>query len=210
MSAYWQKGNNTKMKKIITLTGMLALLVSLPVSANLLTNPDFEAGDTSGWTLSWGDIYSDVANPQAGANHARNWWTGDLFQEVAVTAGEQYGLSAWGYVPSGGDAGGWGTYISMDFMDSGGGSLASFSQAMETLPRDQYNQFDTGLQTAPAGTVSAKVSMGTWASGSPANPTDFDNFDIYQEAIPEPASITMLGIAGLALCALQRRKQRQG
>ena len=194
----------------------LAFSTSSNAQANLLTNPGFETSDLTGWTNEWNpsNVFTTAANPQSGSFEARNAFDGGDHQYVSgIVGGQQYRLTGYAYIPSGGsiDTTKWGSYIGLKFYNALDQELVNYQIDMQSpalFARDTYNKADTGWVVAPSTAVVARVRFGTWQSGvTPANPTDFDNFDLETQAIPEPTSMLLLGTGLVGLVGLTRRKR---
>ena len=197
------------MKKIMIMLAFLMIVSGTASAAQLLTNPGFEAGNTSGWTKGYGDIFAVDANPREGNFGARNFWDGSMSQEAVVAPGGSYTISGSAFIPSGGDAGGWGSYIALDWLNASHTKISSaWSAGPDADARDTWHDYASGNLTAPSNAAYAKVSFGLWQSGAePANPTDFDNFALNGQPIPEPASMLLLGSGLVGLIGFARKKR---
>ncbi len=196
------------MKKIMIMLAFLMLVSGAASADQLLTNSGFEAGDLSGWTIGWGDIYGGAFNPSQGSNNARFFYDGGLSQKVQIVPGTTYSLTGDVFVPSGG-SGTWTTWLTLEWLKA---DSSLISKAYDIVPsnstRDLYNSFASGDKTAPSNAKYANVSMGVWqGGGTPPNPTDWDNFALNGQPIPEPASMLLLGSGLVGLFGVTRKKR---
>lgn len=183
-------------------------------NANLLYNPGFEltgeAGHTDGWSQEWNNnIFGVIDNPHSGTWGARNLNDGGMYQDVAITGGDDYKVTGWIYIPSGIGGSPWGTFMGVKFLRANQTTALDWEDGgFAGLTRDQYNMGDSGWITAPSDAVTARVRFGTWsnAPNEPVAPTDFDDFSI--TAIPEPSSIILMltGLTGLFGLSFKKRK----
>jgi hypothetical protein len=92
---------------LLVLTAVAALSVAHPAKANLITNPGFETGDFTGWTLSGDHMFTNVTNgtvfgnaPHSGTCQAflQNSFaanTGFVSQMLALAVGTTYTVDFW-------------------------------------------------------------------------------------------------------------------
>ena len=208
------------MKKLMVMGLAAVFAMTGMVSAqNLLSNGDFELGENDpldatqpntlnpvDWTEDHSGGWSNrEINPQMpdGNSYAMGnagGWGATVYQIVPATAGTEYQLSAdtlidaWWYSYS---------YLALDFLDAGGISLGVFESAH--IDPGGYD-VGTALTTdsvaaiAPAGTVEVKAALGGYGEGGTVR---YDNASL--EVIPEPATLGLLGLSGLALWFVRRR-----
>ena len=209
------------MKKLIAACVVMGFIAGI-AQANILNNGDFESGAfvldkvPDGWTAWYSAGASPNANWKSGAGahggtkyaQLMGWSTGDwasLIQNVPVTPGNQYSFSLWARGNGSADNGAG----SLDFLDAGGVSIDTAYVSYQFMPGAVWAFQDFGSFTAPAGAVS--VDVGIWAdsdvgSGGVESVLYYDDV-VLTEAVPEPASMVLLGVGGLVtLMVLRRRK----
>lgn len=172
---------------------------------------------TNGKNVTTGDVTNDdwgvFFKPFSG-NTTDGAATGHLYQDTAALGGTTYTLTGW----AGGEANVMmeNAVFALDFFDGSGGPLGgSQLSLMPTLTTANGEAFSYKLYSlsalAPTGTtvVRSRVSMINGMSNPNGGGQAFvvDDF-VLTESVPEPATMTVLAIGGLAALARKRRSSR--
>jgi hypothetical protein len=178
----------------------LSLMSSAVASANLVNNPGFETGDFTGWTQSGNTEFTFVdGDPHSGTQAA---WLGPqgsrgfLSQTLATVPGETYELQYWlQHDP-------FGAGTPNVFQISWGGSFITNQMDVGTF---LYTDF-VFSDLIPTGT-STELAFGF------REDTDFFQLDDVSveaaaQAVPEPATLLLLGAAVLLLVSRAPRLRR--
>ena len=195
--------------------GVAALGLAGAVRANVVTNGDFETGNASGWTIVKGNWMQEAGVGYVG--HGLNslcFWcragTGQygwddpkvyLKQNLWLIGGTEYNFSADVAASSGSNNGDGGTVAASL---SGYGPLASHSFGTIGASEWKFATLEAQFTVPATGTYELVCTASRRAGIGPGNtPADYlDNIMI--TIIPEPASLSLLGLGGLGL--LLRRK----
>lgn len=195
--------------KFAGIAGILffAFAPSAYLQAELLVNGDFNTGDFSGW-WTWakdpdnqtaeiepGTGYSYDGTPNAKLWSASSEWQMTLWQEFDIAENTPYSLTlaySARWTPTWGSAG-----ISIDYYNSdlryiGYEWVSLFNQ--QPVPNAEGDWLSySGSFTAPADTVRASlmIKAADWTT------VYFDTVSI--TLIPEPGTLVLLGLGGLAL-----------
>ena len=201
------------------------LAMPLAASANVLVNPSFESGLT-GWN-TFGNAYADSAHAQDGVkalklfgNWSSPWNATGAFQNVAAAADQSWTFSGFGLDPASDPVTGTNQNIALlkiIWFDgpnatgnmlqplAGPGAVFGANPGIESgqlnagTPLDQWQALSAGGQ-APAGTQSVQLMAIFLQPNYEGGSLWFDNLT----ATPEPCSLALLGLGGLAL--LRRRR----
>jgi len=191
-----------------TVVGVLALTLALgsagPVRAvNLVTNGDFETGDFTGWTLSGNTFFTlvdcgtIVVSPHTGECAAALGAIGSdnsLSQTIPTVLGGTYLLSFWetsdGFTPN-------------VFQANWGGS-----PVLGPVIDDPAHDYIHYTYTLVASTASTTVEFLNRNDPGFLGLDDVRIEDQGVNAVPEPASLTLLGLGLVGLVGYQWRRQR--
>lgn len=194
-----------------------ALLVSGQASANVLANPNFDVDDTSGGDvggLTGWQTFNNVFNSSQSApalspdNVMKAFGTAGAFQDFAASEGQVWNGGAF-VMNFSGDAlqPGQIAAVNIEWLDAGGNQISFITNGTfdSTAPQDVWTQ-QTITGTAPAGTATARLTLITGPFDAAAGPGGgaafYDN--AFFEQIPEPGSLALVSLGGLAL--LRRRR----
>ena len=191
-----------------TVVGVLALTLALGSAGlvramNLATNGDFETGDFTGWTLSGNtfltlvDCGTIVVSPHTGECAAALGAIGSdniLSQTIPTVPGGTYLLSFWeasdGFTPN-------------VFQANWGGS-----PVLGPVVDDAAHDYIHYTYTLVASTASTTVEFLNRNDPGFLGLDDVRIEDQGVNAVPEPASLTLLGLGLVGLVGYQWRRQR--
>jgi len=183
------------MKIKLILCTFASAFAAVSFGQELLTNPGFETGDFTGWTVTHQGGFSGVgATP--GTNHTGNFhlYMGatsaadqtDIFQDVTTTIGQTYNASFWAY--------------DLDTVTTSANLAVTFGGMAvgPNRPAGAYTQYSLSFAATAATT---RLEVTGWELTQYINSDDFS-----VQAVPEPASLACLGIGALVVLRRKRRK----
>lgn len=186
----------------VFLTMLVALSFVVTASANMLANPGFESGDLTGWSTDGGTWTLGTTDPSEGTydiEYAATISDERLFQAVTLTAGQLYTLTCDYRVDTASvDAQGW-RFAQLGFHDGS-------PQWGNYVARDTIDDESTTAGWVQASVAYTPTTSGTYYVGFSSWQTDavygLDNFSL----VPEPATLGLLSLGGLAMLKKRRCK----
>lgn len=186
-----------KFKSVFLATAIsLMLTFSAASQANILTNGDFETGDATGWSVAANPQYTFVFSGGAqSGNYSMDLGNigccGTISQSVATINSQAYDLSYWfksdGGIPNYFDA------------------LWNGSQIAGSLQSDVAAYGWTNFTFSVIGTGSDTL---TFREQNDPGFQSLDNISLTaSNAVPEPASLALLGLGLTGIAALRRRRE---
>ena len=199
----------------ILLVASCAMLAASGAWANLTDNPGFETGDLTDWStfgLGWRTSTGDDAyeSTYGLVCDVLDWHTGEewrgVYQTIPVTAGLTYDAGVYIRTVSVDTSI---SFLELQWLDGVGGVISQL-QSSTVNGNQPFTLMDISDAVAPAGAVEASlrgiVQMQSLPTSGDSDFHIFDNFTLTAQAVPEPATLTLLalGAAGLVL----RRRSR--
>ena len=180
-------------KILLALTAVAALSAAYPAKANLITNPGFETGNTTGWTAVGSVLVLGTVQvaPHSGNFQARlgnsGGAAGSLTQFLATTPGSSYTIDFWLANPLGTD----------NFVVSWSGAPILSLTNPGVFGYTEYTFTET------ASTASTSLSFVSPGGGSIFF---LDDVSVNPASVPDAGStLPLLGFASLGLVALRRK-----
>lgn len=208
------------MYRVLCLTSAVLLFAIAPVEAqNLLVNPSFEdplTSDGAPFVGFWEAFTSgaplsqtSTIEPLSGSQHlellidnSANQFAG-VFQDVdGLVAGQETTFSGWHKLNSG-DSGG--IEIRIEWRDSVGNTEISRTTNFAPTPGSAYEPFAL-TANVPAGADTARVVYAIQSFGGAVSQQMFVD-DVSFTKVPEPASLVLLGLAGVGLLTYTRSRR---
>jgi len=202
------------------------VMVGPAAAVNVLLNADFEdpvlaGGDTfgsPGWAAFGPGTYTAHSSilpgvgAQSGANVFKMFGTSGIFQQFSTAAGQVWNGGAWILNFSGDQMGGGQVAaVNIEWIQADGSSQSAITPFISNGTFTAASGVDrwtlqtiTGTAPADAAFVRFVLITGDFLPGGPGGAPFYDN--AFLEAVPEPSSSALLGLGGLMLVGIRRRK----
>jgi hypothetical protein len=190
----------------LALLGLFLLAVSTAQAQNIVTNPGFETGDFTGWTLTGtGASAVDEVDPGVGRNGSFAASLGavapdvdELSQTLATQVGQQYDLTFFAQTPEFNNPPGFPNSLSVYF---GGNLIAGPLTVPDNPDFEQYSSTVTATST---------TSLLRFVISNDPDYTQLDDISVTAvggAAVPEPSLLALLLSSGSGGIWLLRRRR---
>jgi len=204
-----------RLKTCVVVAAAAALVANGYAAANQFANPGFEdpitsdgppfVGSWEGFAGPGATSANSAVMPRSGAGHVDlsigqlNSFAG-VFQDVPVIAGEEWSFMGWHKAIEQANVG---PEVRIEWRDSVGDVEISRTPNLVPLLSSDYTMFNL-VATVPAGADLARAVYAIQTFSVPGPGTVF--IDDFSFKVPEPATVMLLGLGGLALVGFRRRR----
>lgn len=201
-------------------TLILALIAACGAAhANLLLNPGFELADNGGAATNWW-TYNAAGTRLTWATHNGTYGAafytagneyGGIGQDVAtnLNAGDILTLSFYGKAETGYTV--FNSYIELQFFTGGAMTYAVTNNVWSGLTNamNTWNHITVVQTNTVSGITMVKpvIAYSGCTITEPGHTAQWDDLDLTVQAIPEPATAGLIGMAGLAFLAFRRMRR---
>jgi hypothetical protein len=206
------KENKMKLRIVLAIVMMVAFAGL--ASADLVFNSGFEDGSTTNrpyWTHFGGDNndprIEDYANHSGTNGLAYRGWTagGGIYQDIAASGASNYVMTFYAYRDDIFSSG-YNTEVKLEFYDGSPTPVNLLLAVTNNLSTTVSSWTNLSLNAlSPAGTTWVRPVLSYSGTAGTDGALKLDDLNLTSTMIPEPTTVSLIGVSLISLLALRRR-----